>query len=67
MRTLIISDGRANIEALQALKEPSDHLLCLGDLVDYGPSPRVAGKSSGVKRRVVQATARVPAGARPVP
>jgi putative phosphoesterase len=42
MRILIISDVHANIEALQALKEPYDYLLCLGDLVDYGPSPREA-------------------------
>jgi protein phosphatase len=40
MRILIISDVHANIEALQALDERYDHLLCLGDLVDYGPSPR---------------------------
>jgi putative phosphoesterase len=42
MRILIISDVHANSEALQALKEPYDYLLCLGDLVDYGPSPREA-------------------------
>lgn len=42
MRILIISDVHANIEALQALNERYDHLLCLGDLVDYGPSPREA-------------------------
>jgi putative phosphoesterase len=42
MRILIISDVHANIEALQALNERYDHLMCLGDLVDYGPSPREA-------------------------
>ena len=42
MRILIISDVHANIEALQALDERYDQLLCLGDLVDYGPSPREA-------------------------
>jgi putative phosphoesterase len=42
MRILIISDVHANIEALHALNERYDHLLCLGDLVDYGPSPREA-------------------------
>jgi predicted phosphodiesterase len=42
MRFLIISDEHANIEALQALNEHYDYLLCLGDLVDYGPSPREA-------------------------
>ena len=42
MRILIISDVHANIEALQALNERYDYLICLGDLVDYGPSPREA-------------------------
>jgi protein phosphatase len=42
MRILMISDVHANIEALQALNERYDHLICLGDLVDYGPSPREA-------------------------
>ncbi len=40
MRILIISDIHANIESLEAIKEKYDYLLCLGDLVDYGPSPR---------------------------
>ncbi len=39
MRILILSDIHANIEALEAIKEEYDFLLCLGDLVDYGPSP----------------------------
>jgi putative phosphoesterase len=42
MRILIISDVHANIEALQTLSERYDHLICLGDLVDYGPSPQEA-------------------------
>ncbi len=42
MRILIISDVHANIEALRALNERYDRLICLGDLVDYGPSPREA-------------------------
>lgn len=42
MRILIISDVHANLEALQALDEHYDQLICLGDLVDYGPSPREA-------------------------
>lgn len=42
MRILIMSDVHANIEALQALMERYDELICLGDLVDYGPSPREA-------------------------
>ena len=45
MRTLIVSDLHANIEALNAVfaaaeeEEPIDNVLCLGDIVDYGPSP----------------------------
>lgn len=42
MRILIISDVHANLEALQALDERYDRLICLGDLVDYGPSPQEA-------------------------
>src|SRR6202007_1221605 len=40
MKILILSDIHANIEALETIKEEYDYLLCLGDLVDYGPSPR---------------------------
>jgi putative phosphoesterase len=40
MKILILSDIHANIEALEAIKEEYDYLFCLGDLVDYGPSPR---------------------------
>lgn len=39
MKILILSDIHANIEALEATKEEYDYLFCLGDLVDYGPSP----------------------------
>lgn len=39
MRILLISDVHANWPALQALKEPHDICLCLGDLVDYGLEP----------------------------
>jgi predicted phosphodiesterase len=39
MRCLIISDIHANIDALEALDESCDHLLVLGDLVDYGAAP----------------------------
>lgn len=42
MRVLIVSDIRGNIEALRAVAktEPHvDHVLCLGDIVDYGPAP----------------------------
>jgi len=39
-RLLVISDVHANLPALEAvLREPHDGLLCLGDIVDYGPHP----------------------------
>jgi putative phosphoesterase len=40
MRIAIISDLHANLAALESIREPYDLLLCLGDLVDYGPQPR---------------------------
>jgi protein phosphatase len=40
MKILLISDIHANIEALSAINEDFDALLCMGDLVDYGPSPK---------------------------
>lgn len=41
MRTLVISDVHGNLAALQAVldTEPWDELVCLGDLVAYGPNP----------------------------
>lgn len=39
MRILLISDLHANAAALAAIDEPFDACLCLGDLVEYGPSP----------------------------
>ncbi|MHB8858514.1 MAG: metallophosphoesterase family protein [Thermoleophilia bacterium] len=39
MRVLVISDIHANIDALEAIDEKYDRLLCLGDIVDYGPEP----------------------------
>ena len=42
MRIAIISDVHANLAALESIEEPYDQLLCLGDLVDYGPQPREA-------------------------
>jgi putative phosphoesterase len=40
MRLLIISDIHGNKEALDAVMNmPHDDVICLGDLVDYGPSP----------------------------
>ena len=40
MRILVVSDIHANWAALNAIDEPFDVCLCLGDLVDYGPDPR---------------------------
>jgi putative phosphoesterase len=39
MRILIVSDIHANWPALEAIDQPFDVCLCLGDLVDYGPDP----------------------------
>jgi putative phosphoesterase len=39
MRILVLSDIHANWPALQAIQEPHDVCICLGDLVDYGPQP----------------------------
>lgn len=39
MRILLVSDLHANWPALEAVKEPFDLCLCLGDLVDYGCEP----------------------------
>ena len=39
MRILVVSDIHANWPALAAIDEPHDFAICLGDLVDYGPSP----------------------------
>ena len=41
MRILLLADIHANWAALQAIQEPFDTCLFLGDLVDYGlePSP----------------------------
>ncbi len=39
MRYLILTDIHANIDALDAIDEPYDRLLVLGDLVDYGAAP----------------------------
>src|ERR1700748_819748 len=41
-RYAILSDVHSNIEALDAalaLTRPGDQLLCLGDIVGYGPNP----------------------------
>jgi putative phosphoesterase len=39
VRILVVSDIHANWPALEAIDEPHDVCLCLGDLVDYGPDP----------------------------
>src|SRR5688500_925856 len=39
MRILLVADIHANWPALQAIQEPFDVCLCLGDLVDYGLEP----------------------------
>ncbi len=45
MRVLVVSDIHGNIEALRAVAaaEPGvDRVICLGDIVDYGPRPDAA-------------------------
>jgi putative phosphoesterase len=39
MRILLVADIHGNWPALQALNEPYDVCICLGDLVDYGLEP----------------------------
>jgi putative phosphoesterase len=39
MRVLLLADIHGNRAALEAIHEPHDLCLCLGDLVDYGPEP----------------------------
>lgn len=39
MRILLVADVHGNWAALEAIREPHDVCLCLGDLVDYGPEP----------------------------
>ena len=39
MRILVVADVHGNRAALEAIREPHDVCLCLGDLVDYGPDP----------------------------
>lgn len=42
MRILLVSDIHANRAALDAITEPFDACLCMGDLVEYGPDPERA-------------------------
>src|SRR5438105_3461231 len=42
MRYLVLADIHANLEALQAVLDDApehDAVICLGDLVGYGPNP----------------------------
>jgi len=39
MRILLVADLHANWPAVQAVQEPFDLAICLGDLVDYGLEP----------------------------
>ena len=39
MRILLLADIHGNRAALEAVREPHDLCLVLGDLVDYGPEP----------------------------
>jgi putative phosphoesterase len=39
MRILVLADIHANWPALEAIREPYDVCICLGDLVDYGVEP----------------------------
>lgn len=40
MKILLIADIHANLEALRTVLEvPHDRVICLGDIVDYGPDP----------------------------
>jgi putative phosphoesterase len=39
MRVLLVADVHGNRAALEAIREPHDVCLFLGDLVDYGPEP----------------------------
>ncbi len=39
MRILVVSDIHGNRAALEAIREPFDVCLCIGDIVDYGPEP----------------------------
>lgn len=56
MKVLIIADVHGNLEALKAvLADPHDALICLGDMVGYGPEPgacvrRILGEAELVLR-----------------
>ena len=39
MRILVVADIHGNRAAIEAVREPHDLCVCLGDIVDYGPEP----------------------------
>lgn len=39
MRVLVVADIHGNRAALEAIREPFDACICVGDIVDYGPEP----------------------------
>jgi putative phosphoesterase len=39
MRILVVADIHGNRAALEAIREPFDVCVCVGDIVDYGPEP----------------------------
>lgn len=51
MRILLLADIHGNRSALDAITEPHDACLCVGDLVDYGPEPGAC--IDWVKERVI--------------
>lgn len=59
MRYLILSDIHANLEALNKCKEMAEgkygEVLCLGDLVGYGPDPNAAIEGiRGIARMIIR-------------
>jgi putative phosphoesterase len=40
MKLLVVSDIHGNWPALRAIREEADAVVCLGDIVSYGPFPR---------------------------
>ena len=40
MKLLVVSDIHGNWPALEAIREEADAIVCLGDIVSYGPFPR---------------------------
>jgi len=40
MKLLVVSDIHGNWPALQAIRDEADTVVCLGDIVSYGPFPR---------------------------